>query len=71
MVGVLSILRRLYSVTKCFICNKPVLDHSEGNLHGCLIKSNKFITELIPLMEKVLILNGAGARFRDGGYHHT
>ena len=57
-------------MTDCFMCNKPILDHTEGNLHNCLVKGNKFIIELIPLMDKVLILFGAGAKYSNGGYYH-
>jgi len=58
-------------MTDCFICNKPILDHSEGNLHGCLTKINTFVKEIIPLVDRVLILNGAGAKYKNGGYHHA
>jgi len=57
-------------VNKCFICDKSILNHSEGNLHACLKRLNEFVSELVPLVNRVLILNGAGAKFRDGGYHH-
>ncbi len=57
-------------MTDCFICNKAILNHTEGMLHKCLKKLNEFVSELVPLVDRVLILNGAGTKYKNGGYSH-
>jgi len=56
----------------CYICGKQVhTEHSEGELMNCLKYASSYIEELNQLVNKVLILNGAGSKYQDGGYHHA
>lgn len=48
----------------CGVCGKPIhTEHEEGELRDCLKVATIYINDLNALVNKVLILNGAGGRF--------
>jgi len=58
-------------MTKCEVCGLSVqVDHSEVELQSCLRVCATYIRELNILVNKVLVLNGAGSKYKDGGYYH-
>ena len=49
---------------RCGVCDQPIhTDHDESDLRDCLKVATIYIKDLNELVNKVLILNGAGSNF--------
>lgn len=58
-------------MTKCESCGESIqVEHSEVELQYCLLRATNYIHDLNILVNKVLVLNGAGTKYKDGGYYH-
>ena len=63
MVFALNISKRLF-LARCYICGNHIhSEHTEGELMKCLKYASNYIEELNQLVDKVLVLNGAGGKF--------